>query len=103
VGQFEPNRLSSYPEPLLPCATLHAIGIEHRRVEGRPAEAHISASCVERANLTLRMDSCRFTRLTNALSKKAENHAHSVAIHTMHYNFVRIHQTLVAPRLWPLA
>ena len=47
-------------------------------------------SYAERNNLTLRMGSRRFTRLTNAFSKKVENHAHSVAIHTMHYNFVRI-------------
>ena len=73
---------------------------------------HVSTSDVERANLTMRMGIRRFTRLTNAFSKKAENHAHSVAIHTMHYNFVRIHQTLrctpamaanVTPKLWELA
>jgi len=70
------------------------IGAEQRRVEGRPDPAHVSTSYAERANLTLRTGSRRFTRLTNAFSKKVENHAHSVAIHTMHYNFVRIHQTL---------
>ena len=87
-------------------------GIELRRVEGRPDPAHVSTSYAERANLTLRMGSRRFTRLTNAFSKKVENHAHSVAIHTMHYNFVRIHQTLrctpamaagVSTTLWELA
>ncbi len=87
------------------------IGAEQRRVEGRPDPAHVSTSYAERANLTLRMGSRRFTRLTNAFSKKAENHAHSVAIHTMHYNFVRIHQTLrctpamaagVSANLWEL-
>ncbi len=87
-------------------------GIELRRVEGRPDAAHVSTSYAERANLTLRMGSRRFTRLTNAFSKKIENHAHSVAIHTMHYNFVRIHQTLrctpamaagVSTTLWELA
>jgi IS1 family transposase len=86
--------------------------IELRRVEGRPDPAHVSTSYAERANLTLRMGSRRFTRLTNAFSKKVENHAHSVAVHTMHYNFVRIHQTLrctpamaasVTKQLWELA
>jgi len=86
-------------------------GVDLRRVEGRPDPAHVSTSYAERANLTLRMGSRRFTRLTNAFSKKVENHAHSVAIHTMHYNFVRIHQTLrcapamaagVTTKLWEL-
>jgi IS1 family transposase len=86
-------------------------GAEQRRVEGRPDPAHVSTSYVERANLTIRMGSRRFTRLTNGFSKKVENHAHSVAIHTMHYNFVRIHQTLrcspamaagVTAKLWEL-
>ena len=70
------------------------IGADKRRVEGKPDPAHISTSFSERANLTVRMGVRRFTRLTNAFSKKVETHAHSVAIHTMHYNFVRIHQTL---------
>jgi len=65
-----------------------------RRVEGRPDLAHVSTSYAERTNLTLWMGSRLFTRLTNAFSKKVGNHAQSVAIHTMHYNFVRIHQTL---------
>ncbi len=87
-------------------------GAVQRRVEGRPDPAHVSTSYAERANLTLRMGSRRFTRLTNAFSKKVENHAHSVAIHTMHYNFVRLHQTLrctpamaagVSKTLWELA
>jgi IS1 family transposase len=88
------------------------IGAVQKRVEGRPDPAHVSTSYAERANLTLRMGSRRFTRLTNAFSKKVEDHAHSVAIHTMHYNFVRIHQTLrctpamaasVTIKLWELA
>ena len=88
------------------------VSVDLRRVEGRPDPAHVSTSYAERANLTLRMGSRRFTRLTNAFSKKVENHAHSVAIHTMHYNFVRIHQTLrctpamaagVTGQLWELA
>lgn len=63
-------------------------------VEGEPDEKHISTSYVERANLTMRMGMRRFTRLTNAFSKKVENHAHAVALHFAHYNFCRVHQTL---------
>jgi hypothetical protein len=88
------------------------IGAEKRPVTGRPDPAHISTSFAERANLSIRMHDRRFTRLTNAFSKKAENHAHSVALNFMYYNFVRIHQTLrctpamaagVTTKLWELA
>jgi IS1 family transposase len=88
------------------------IGAEKRRVEGRPDPAHISTSYSERANLTMRMHIRRFTRLTNAFSKKAENHMHSVALNFMYYNFVRIHTTLrctpamaagVTTKLWEIA
>jgi IS1 family transposase len=61
---------------------------------GNPEAAHISTSFVERQNLTMRMGMRRFTRLTNAFSKKIENHCHAVALHFMHYNFCRVHQTL---------
>ena len=69
-------------------------GVDLRRVEGRPDLAHVSTSYAERQNLTMRMSMRRFTRLTNAFSKKAENHAHMVALYTTWYNFVRQHKTL---------
>lgn len=70
------------------------IGTEVRQVMGNPDSKHISTSYVERSNLTMRMGMRRFTRLTNAFSKKVENHKHAVALHFMHYNFCRPHQTL---------
>ncbi len=70
------------------------IGAEQRRVEGRPNPAHISIFYPERQNLSMRVGTCRFTRLTSGFSKKAKNHAHAVAIYFMHYNVVRIHPTL---------
>lgn len=87
-------------------------GIKKTRIEGDPDYAHVSTSYVERQNLTMRMHMRRFTRLTNGFSKKVENHAYSVALHMMYYNFVRIHGKLrtspamaagVTERLWEVA
>ncbi len=63
-------------------------------VTGSPDESLISTSYIERQNLTMRMQNRRFTRLTNAFSKKLDNHKHAVALHYLHYNFMRKHQTL---------
>lgn len=70
------------------------IGCKQERVIGNPNPLHISTSYVERQNLTMRMSMRRFTRLTNAFSKKVENHMAAVAIHFMNYNFATIHKTL---------
>jgi IS1 family transposase len=70
------------------------IGIKKKIISGNPDPAHISTSYVERQNLTLRMNNRRMTRLTNAFSKKLENHIFMMGIHFMYYNFCRIHQTL---------
>jgi IS1 family transposase len=70
------------------------IGCRSVAITGNPKPKDISTSYVERQNLTMRMQMRRFTRLTNAFSKKVENHAHAIALHYMHYNFCRVHQTL---------
>lgn len=88
------------------------LGCESKAVTGQPDPKHVSTSFAERQNLTMRMGMRRFTRLTNAFSKKVENHAAAIALHFMHYNFVRIHQTLgvtpamaagVTTKLWQIA
>ena len=70
------------------------LGCKVENVTGNPDPKHISTSYVERQNLTMRMSMRRFTRLTNAFSKKVENHAAAVALYFMYYNFGRVHQTL---------
>ncbi len=86
-------------------------GTDIKRVSGSPDIKKASTSYVERQNLTMRMSNRRFTRLTNAFSKKAENLAHSVSLHFMYYNFVRIHKSLrvtpameagITDRVWDL-
>lgn len=88
------------------------VGCERKAITGKPDPVHISTSYAERQNLSMRMGNRRMTRLTNAFSKKAENHAHGMSIYFMHYNFVRIHQTTrvtpamaagVTNRLWELS
>ncbi len=73
------------------------IGVNHRTVTGFPDSSKISTSYAERQNLTMRMSMRRFTRLTNAFSKKIENLKHTVALHFMYYNFARPHKTLANP------
>ena|SRR6185312_1951409 len=70
-------------------------GTVKHRVEGNPDPKHVSTSYSERLNLNIRMGNRRMTRLTNGFSKKADNHAHMMSIYFMHYNFVRLHQTLL--------
>jgi IS1 family transposase len=69
-------------------------GVKKHLVSGRPSIAHVSTSYVERSNLSIRMQNRRFTRLTNAFSKKFQNHVHALALYFAFYNFVRIHKTL---------
>jgi IS1 family transposase len=87
-------------------------GIKKTRILGKPDFDYVSTSYVERSNLSIRMHMRRFTRLTNAHSKKFENHAWAVALHVMFYNFTRIHSTLrmspamaagVSDRLWDMS
>ena len=87
------------------------IGTRIVPIMGTPDPQHIDTSYVKRQNLTMRMSMRRFTRLTNGFSKKIENHVAAIALHYMHYNFCRIHQTLrvtpamaagVTGRLWSI-
>jgi hypothetical protein len=87
------------------------MGTKMAVVTGQPDFKHVSTSYIERQNLSVRMGIRRFTRLTNAFSKKVENHEAAIALHYMYYNFARIHQTLrvtpameskVADHVWSL-
>jgi IS1 transposase len=88
------------------------IGAHKDIIEGKPEPKYIGTSFAERSNLNLRMHTRRFTRLTNAFSKKVENHEHAVALFAMYYNFIRIHKMLkvrpamaakIASRLWEIS
>lgn len=88
------------------------VGARKERIEGNPDMRYVSTSYAERNNLNIRMHSRRMTRLTNAFSKKVENHAHAMALHFLYYNFVRVHKTLrvtpamaagVTKRLWEMS
>lgn len=100
-------------EPIGPgrYAPPRVVGAEKTVIAGSPDQLHISTSFVERQNLTMRMSMRRFTRLTNAFSKKLENLQAAVALHFAHYNWVRLHKSLrvtpamaagVSDRLWSL-
>src|ERR1700730_2902805 len=87
------------------------VGARKDKITGNPDPRHISTSYTERANLTMRMSMRRFTRLTNAFSKKLQNHEYMVALYALWYNFVRIHKTLrtspamaagIESRLWSM-
>lgn len=70
------------------------LGADRRKIIGKPDPKHISTSYIERQNLTMRMHMRRFTRKTNAFSKKVDNHCYALALHFVYYNFVKIHKTL---------
>lgn len=87
-------------------------GARKTKIEGNPDPAFVSTSHVERANLTMRMANRRLTRLTNAFSRKFENHVHMVAIYAVWHNVIKMHKTLrmtpamaarVADKLWSMA
>lgn len=102
--EAEPIGPGRYSQP-------RVVSQERTIIVGDPDQAHISTSLVERQNLTMRMSTRRFTRLTNAFSKKVENLQAAVALHFAHYNLVRVHKSLrvtlamaagIEDRLWSI-
>ncbi len=89
------TRFTALPQKRTTGATPRQVHrLRHENLQGVPDRAHFSTSFVERSNLSMRMSMRRFTRLTNAFSKKLDNQEHALAVYFMHYNFCRVHQTL---------
>jgi hypothetical protein len=101
----------SDPEGQKRYSPAQCLGTKRIDIIGSPDHEHISTSYVERQNLNMRMNMRRFTRLTNAFSKKLDNHVAMIALFHMHYNFGRIHQSLrvtpameagISSRVWSI-
>jgi len=102
---------SSSPEAARRYSPSDCVGTRTENITGNPDPKHVSTSYAKRANLTMRMAMGRFTRLTNAFSKKLENHCHMVALYALWYNFARVHKSLrtspamaagIETRLWSM-